>query len=73
MRNQVLEFNSGLIDENGIFGDRFEFFQANYAKSENKIKKARTFKVVVEILMQIQLYKIKSLKLIRDAIRTIAN
>ena len=25
MRNQVLEFNSGSIDEIGIFGDRFEF------------------------------------------------
>ena len=25
MRNQFLEFNSGSIDENGIFGDQFEF------------------------------------------------
>ena len=25
MRNQALKFNSGLIDENGIFGGRFEF------------------------------------------------
>ena len=33
MRNQVLEFNSDSIDEIGIFGDRFDFFQANYAKS----------------------------------------
>ena len=28
MRNQFLEFNSGSIDENGIFGDRFEFFKS---------------------------------------------
>ena len=25
MRNQFLEFNSGSIEKNGIFGDRFEF------------------------------------------------
>ena len=41
MRKQVLEFNSGSIDEIGIFGDRFEFFQANYAKSGTQLNKLR--------------------------------
>ena len=41
MRNQVLKFNSDLIDEIGIFGDRFEFFQAKYAKSEAKLNELR--------------------------------
>ena len=41
MRNQVLEFNSGSIDEIGIFGERFEFFQANYAKLRAKLNKLR--------------------------------
>ena len=41
MRNQVLEFNSGSIDEIGIFGERFEFFQANYAKSRAKLNRLR--------------------------------
>ena len=42
-------------------------------KSETKDQKkgARTFKVTVEILMGIQLHKIKSLKLIRGAIEPI--
>ena len=38
MKNQVLEFNSGSIDEIGIFGDRIEFFQANRAKLGVKLK-----------------------------------
>ena len=37
------------------------------------IKKARKTKDALEILTGIQLHKIKSLKPIRDAIRTIAN
>ena len=41
MRSQALEFNSGSIDEIGIFGDRFEFFQANYVKSRAKLNKLR--------------------------------
>ena len=93
MRNQFLKFNSGSIDENGIFRDRFEFLSqlceikgqielienpmVNWGlnrtnrKSETKIKKARTFKVAVQILMGIRLHKIKSLKLIGDVIEPI--
>ena len=41
MRNQVLEFNSDSIDEIGIFEDRFEFFQVNYAKSRAKLNELR--------------------------------
>ena len=41
MRNQVLKYNSDSIDEIGIFGDRFEFFQANYAKSGAKLNQLR--------------------------------
>ena len=41
MRNRVLEFNSGLIDEIEIFGDRSNFFQANYAKSGTNLSKLR--------------------------------
>ena len=41
MRNQVLEFNSGSIDEIGIFRDQFEFFQANFAKAGTKVNKLR--------------------------------
>ena len=93
MRNQVLEFNSGSIDENGIFGEWFEFLSqlceirgqierienlmVNWGlnrsnkKPEIKIKKARTFKVAVEILTGIRLHKIKSSKLIWGAIEPI--
>ena len=81
MRNQFIEFNSGSIDENRIFGDRFEFLSQlceirgqiewienltvnwglNHAnqKPETKIKKARTFKVAVEILTGIRCIKLK--------------
>ena len=41
MKNQVLELNTGSIEKIGIFGDRFEFFQANYAKSEAKLNELR--------------------------------
>ena len=41
MRNQFIEFNSDLIEEIGIFRDRFEFFQANYAKSGAKLNELR--------------------------------
>ena len=41
MRSQALEFNSGSIDEIGIFGDRFEFFQTNYVKSGAELNKLR--------------------------------
>ena len=41
MRNQVLKFNSGSIDENEIFRDQFEFIQANYAKSGTNLNKLR--------------------------------
>ena len=45
MRNQVLEINSDSIDEIGIFGDRFEFFQANYAKSGGQIERIESLMV----------------------------
>ena len=41
MRIQLLEFNSGTIDEMRIFGDRFKLFQANYAKLRVKLNKLR--------------------------------
>ena len=45
MRNQVLEFNSGAIDEIGIFGDRFRLFQANYTKSRAKMEQIESLMV----------------------------
>ena len=39
MRNQVLEFNSGSIDENEFFIYQFEITQANYAKSGTNLIK----------------------------------
>ena len=41
MRNQVLEFNSGSIDDIGIFRDRIDFFKPNYAKSGVKWNELR--------------------------------
>ena len=41
MENQVLELNSGSIEKIGIFGDRIEFFQANFAKSGVKLNELR--------------------------------
>ena len=41
MRNQVLKFNSGSIDENEFFRDQFEIIQANYAKSGTNLIKLR--------------------------------
>jgi hypothetical protein len=45
MKNQVLELNSGSIDKIGIFGDQFEFFQANYEKSKAELNKLRVLMV----------------------------
>ena len=39
MRNQVREFNSGLIDEIGIFGDRTEFSQAQLCEIGGQIER----------------------------------
>ena len=39
MKNQVIELNLGSIDKIRIFGDRFEFFHANYEKSGAKLNK----------------------------------
>ena len=44
MKNQILEFNSGLIEKLRIFGDRIEFFQANCAKSGVQLKTIQEFK-----------------------------
>ena len=41
IRNQVLKFNLGSIDEIGIFRDQFDFFQVNYAKSGTNLIKLR--------------------------------
>ena len=38
MRNQVLEFNSGSIDEIEIFGERFEFFSSQLCEIEGQIE-----------------------------------
>ena len=39
MRNQVLKFNPGPIDEDGIFRGQLEFIQDNYAKSGTNLSK----------------------------------
>ena len=45
MRNQVLEFNSGSIDEIGIFGDQFEFFLSHSCEIEGKIEQIESLMV----------------------------
>ena len=41
IRNQVLKFNLGSIDEIETFGDQFDFFQVSYAKSGAELNKLR--------------------------------
>ena len=95
MRNQLLEFNSGSIDEernfrrpiwifksimrnqgpnwtNWEFNDHLRV-KSRKSETRNQNKKAHKAKDALEILTGVQLHKIKSLKPIGDAIRTIAN
>ena len=41
MRNQVLKFNPGSINENKFFRDQFEIIQADYAKPGTNLIKLR--------------------------------
>ena len=41
MKNQVLKFNPGSIDENEFFRDKFKIIQADYAKSRTNLNKLR--------------------------------
>ena len=45
MRNQVLEFNSGSIDENRIFGDRFEFLSSQWCEIGDQIEQIESLMV----------------------------
>ena len=45
MRNQVLEFNSGSIDEIGIFKEQFEFYSSQICKIEGQIEQIETLMV----------------------------